>query len=99
MRSPCPSFFLQGENIYLENRQHPSFVARHSRFFEGQVEDLANNDAFIEKVAKKMLASNASKKEIEKYVKKIVAACANSFFKALWMKKDFYEREIMNGNI
>ena len=67
--------------------------------FEGQVEDLANNDAFVEKIAKKMIASNASKKEIEKYVKKIVAACANSFFKALWMKKDFYEREIMNGNI
>lgn len=67
--------------------------------FEGQVEDLANNDAFIEKIAKKMIANGASKKEIEKYVKKIVAACANSFFKALWMKKDFYEREIMNGNI
>jgi hypothetical protein len=67
--------------------------------FEGQVEDLANNDAFVEKIAKKMVASNASKKEIEKYVKKIVAACANSFFKALWVKKDFYEREILNGNI
>ena len=40
-----------------------------------------------------------SKKEIEKYVKKIVASCANSFFKALWLKKDFYEREILNGNI
>jgi len=67
--------------------------------FEGQVEDLANNDAFVEKIAKKMVASNASKKEIEKYVKKIVASCANSFFKALWVKKDFYEREILNGNI
>jgi hypothetical protein len=67
--------------------------------FEGQVEDLANNDAFIEKIAKKMIANHASKKEIEKYVKDIVAACANSFFKALWLKKDFYEREIKNGTI
>ena len=67
--------------------------------FEGQVEDLVNNDAFVEKIAKKMITAKKSKKEIEKYVKKIVAACANSFFKALWVKKDFYEREIMNGNI
>lgn len=67
--------------------------------FEGQVEDLANNDAFIEKIAKKMVSNNASKKEIEKYVKDIVAGCANLFFKALWMKKDFYEREIKNGTI
>lgn len=65
--------------------------------FESQMDDLVRNDEFVEKLAKKLIDNRASKKEIEKYVRDIVAQCANSLFKSLWMKRDFYEREIKTG--
>ena len=65
--------------------------------FESQMDDLVKNDDFIEKLAQKLVDNRASKKEIEKYVRDIVAQCANSLFKSLWMKRDFYEREIKTG--
>ena len=65
--------------------------------FESQMDDLVRNDEFVEKLAKKLIDNRASKKEIEKYVRDIVAQCATSLFKSLWMKRDFYSNEIKSG--
>ena len=57
--------------------------------------EVSLNKSEIADAVKDALKNDASvKKDIEKKVKSLVAACVNSLFKTLWQRRNFYEDEI-----
>lgn len=52
----------------------------------------------VEQIVKDTLNTRQVDKELEKKVKKIVAASVDTLFKTLWQRRNFYQSEILNNN-
>jgi hypothetical protein len=56
------------------------------------------NKSDVEQIVKDTLNTRQIDKELEKKVKKIVAASVDTLFKTLWQRRNFYQSEILNNN-
>lgn len=52
----------------------------------------------VEKIVKDTINDRQIEKDLEKKVKKIVAASVDTLFKTLWQRRNFYQSEILNNN-
>lgn len=56
------------------------------------------NKSDVEQIVKDTLNTRQVDKDLEKKVKKIVAASVDTLFKTLWQRRNFYQSEILNNN-
>lgn len=61
------------------------------------LEESGLNKSDVEKIVKDTLKNRQIEKDLEKRVKKLVAASVNTLFKTLWQRRNFYENEIINN--
>lgn len=61
------------------------------------LEESGLNKSDVEKIVKDTLKNRQVEKDLEKRVKKLVAASVNTLFKTLWQRRNFYENEIINN--
>lgn len=69
------------------------------KIVENEIINESNLDkSDVEKIVKDTFKSDRQfDKDLEKRIKKIVAASVNTLFKTLWQRRNFYENEIINN--